>query len=94
MIDFTLAPEHEAIRLKVRDFIDNVIKPAMEPFGHRDDMAPEMHAEYVRELIGLRKKAVEVGPVVAPKENDGAVMPPMASKEEEEAAFRQRVAFR
>jgi len=61
MIDFTLAPEHEAIRLKVRDFIDNVIKPAMEPFGHRDDMAPEMHAEYVRELIGLRKKAVEVG---------------------------------
>jgi len=61
MIDFTLAPEHEAIRLKVRDFIDNVIKPAMEPFGHRDDMEPEMHANYVRELIALRKKAVEVG---------------------------------
>ena len=61
MIDFTLAPEHEEIRNRVRDFVDNVIKPAMEPFGHRDDMAPEKHSEYVRELIGLRKKAVEAG---------------------------------
>jgi acyl-CoA dehydrogenase len=61
MIDFTLAPEHEEIRTRVRDFVDNVIKPAMEPFGHRDDMAPEDHAEYVRQLISLRKKAVEAG---------------------------------
>ena len=61
MIDFTLAPEHEEIRNRVRDFVDNVIKPAMEPFGHRDDMAPEKHSEYVRELINLRKKAVEAG---------------------------------
>ena len=61
MIDFTLAPEHEDIRTRVRDFVDNVIKPAMEPYGHRDDMAPEAHGEYVRELISLRKKAVEAG---------------------------------
>ena len=26
-IDFTLAPEHEAIRLRVREFIDDVVKP-------------------------------------------------------------------
>ena len=59
MIDFTLAPEHEEIRNKVRDFVDNVIKPAMEPYGHRDDMEPEVRAAYVRDLIELRHKAVE-----------------------------------
>ena len=53
MIDFTLAPEHEAIRARVRDFVDNVIKPAMEPYGHRDNMAPEMHSAYVKDLIEL-----------------------------------------
>ncbi len=26
-IDFTLAPEHEAIRLRVREFITDVVKP-------------------------------------------------------------------
>ena len=37
-IDFTLAPEHEEIRSRVRTFVDDVIKPALEPFGHRDEM--------------------------------------------------------
>lgn len=61
MIDFTLAPEHEAVRQKVRDFVDNVIKPAMEPYGHRDEMDPEMRAAYIKDLIELRHKAVEAG---------------------------------
>jgi acyl-CoA dehydrogenase len=61
MIDFTLAPEHEEIRARVRDFVDNVIKPAMEPYGHRDEMAGEERAQYVKALIELRHKAVEAG---------------------------------
>lgn len=61
MIDFTLAPEHEEIRSKVRDFVDNVIKPAMEPFGHRDEMEPEMRNAYIAALIELRRQAQEQG---------------------------------
>ena len=61
MIDFTLAPEHEEIRRRVRDFVEGTIKPAMEPFGHRDEMRPEDRAAYVKALIDLRKKAVEEG---------------------------------
>ena len=61
MIDFTLAPEHEEIRRRVRDFVDGTIKPAMEPFGHRDEMKPEDRAAYVSALVDLRKKAVEAG---------------------------------
>lgn len=61
MIDFTLAPEHEAIRSKVRSFVDDVIKPAMEPFGHRDEMEPGMRAQYIEALIELRRRAQEEG---------------------------------
>lgn len=61
MIDFTLAPEHEEIRSKVRNFVDNVIKPAMEPFGHRDEMEPEMRSAYIAALIELRRQAQEEG---------------------------------
>ena len=61
MIDFTLAPEHEAIRSRVRDFVDNVIKPAMEPFGHRDEMPESERGNYIKALLGLRKEAVKQG---------------------------------
>lgn len=61
MIDFTLAPEHEAIRTRVRDFVDNVIKPAVEPFGHRDEMPDSMRADYIKALLGLRKEAMRQG---------------------------------
>ena len=61
MIDFTLAPEHEAIRTRVRDFVDNVIKPAMEPFGHRDEMPESERGNYIKALLGLRKEAVKQG---------------------------------
>ena len=61
MIDFTLAPEHEAIRLRVRTFVEDEIKPAIDQFGHREEMSPEITRAYVSELIRLRKKAVEVG---------------------------------
>ncbi|MEW9503557.1 hypothetical protein AB1471_17675, partial [Jeotgalibacillus marinus] len=60
-IDFTLAPEHEEIRNRVRSFVEDTIKPAIEPFGHRDEMAPDQHRAYVGELIRLRKQAVAEG---------------------------------
>jgi hypothetical protein len=55
------AIDAEAIRTKVRDFVENHIKPAVEPFGHRDEMDPEKHRQYVGELIRLRKLAVKEG---------------------------------
>jgi acyl-CoA dehydrogenase len=56
-IDFTLAPEHEAIRDRVRTFVDGAIRPAMEPYGHREEMNDAERGEYIRTLIGLRKQA-------------------------------------
>ncbi|MFM8871355.1 MAG: acyl-CoA dehydrogenase family protein, partial [Actinomycetota bacterium] len=61
MIDFTLAPEHEAIRSKVRDFVDAHIIPAMEPYGHREEMDADTRRAYVTELIRLRKLAHSEG---------------------------------
>ncbi|MFM8553870.1 MAG: acyl-CoA dehydrogenase family protein [Acidimicrobiales bacterium] len=61
MIDFTLAPEHEEIRSRVRDFVENTIKPAVEPFGHREEMSDADRGAYVKALIDLRKQAVKDG---------------------------------
>ncbi|MFN5651512.1 MAG: acyl-CoA dehydrogenase family protein [Actinomycetes bacterium] len=61
MIDFTLAPEHEEIRTRVRTFVDDVIRPAMEPFGHRDEMEESERGNYIKALLGLRKEAVRQG---------------------------------
>ena len=61
MIDFTLAPEHEEIRTRVRSFVDDVIRPAMEPFGHRDEMEESERGNYIKALLGLRKEAVRQG---------------------------------
>jgi acyl-CoA dehydrogenase len=60
-IDFTLSDEHNEIRERVRHFVDTVIKPAVEPFGHRDEMEPSQRGDYIRTLIGLRKQAQEAG---------------------------------
>jgi acyl-CoA dehydrogenase len=60
-IDFTLAPEHEEIRNRVHVFVEDVIKPAVEPFGHRETMKDEQLGDYIRTLIGLRGKAKEAG---------------------------------
>jgi acyl-CoA dehydrogenase len=61
MIDFTLAPEHEEIRSRVHKFVEEQIKPSLEPFGHREEMDSETHKKYVTELIKLRKLAVTEG---------------------------------
>jgi acyl-CoA dehydrogenase len=57
-IDFTLTPELEDIRLRVRSFVDEVVKPAEERMGGDDDLARD---EYIRIILGLRAKAQEAG---------------------------------
>ena len=60
-IDFTLSPEHEAIRGRVREFINDVVKPAeSEIEGHGD--APALEGKQrVERLISLRSQAHEQG---------------------------------
>ena len=60
-IDFTLAPEHEEIRDRVRAFVEDTIKPVIEPFGHREDMEGDTRRQYISALIGLRKAAINAG---------------------------------
>jgi acyl-CoA dehydrogenase len=60
-IDFTLAPEHEEIRDRVRAFVEETIKPAVEPYGHRDEMKGDAYRDYVGTLIRLRGDAKKAG---------------------------------
>jgi acyl-CoA dehydrogenase len=56
-IDFTLSPEHEEIRTRVRTFIDEVVKPgeaAIEGQGDNDGLDGSARIE---KLIEMRKKA-------------------------------------
>ena len=57
-IDFTLSPELEEIRLRVRTFINDVVKPGEVELERLRD---EDRAEYVNLLIAMRKKASAVG---------------------------------
>ena len=57
-IDFTLSPELEEIRMRVRAFINDVVKPGEEELAKLRD---ENRAEYVTLLISMRKKAAAAG---------------------------------
>ena len=57
-IDFTLTPELEDIRLRVRTFIDTVVKPGEEQMGNRDELD---RADYVRLIFEMRARAREEG---------------------------------
>jgi acyl-CoA dehydrogenase len=57
-IDFTLTPELEDIRLRVRTFVEDEIKPVDDRMGSDDALARD---EYIRAIIGLRGKAQEAG---------------------------------
>jgi acyl-CoA dehydrogenase len=57
-IDFTLSPEVEALRLRVRDFVDNEIKPLEASIQDHDDIE---RGEYLRILFQMRGKAQEAG---------------------------------
>jgi acyl-CoA dehydrogenase len=57
-IDFTLTPELEDIRMRVRAFIEDVVQPA-EANLHR--VSEEDRRGYVKLLVGLRTQAREAG---------------------------------
>jgi acyl-CoA dehydrogenase len=58
-IDFTLAPEHEAIRTRVRDFIQDTVKPALA--GTNDDERALSRQAYLTIILGLRDQAKSLG---------------------------------
>jgi acyl-CoA dehydrogenase len=55
-IDFTLTPELEDIRLRVRTFIDDVVKPGEARIGNRDEIE---RADYIKILLEMRAAAQE-----------------------------------
>ena len=56
-IDFTLTPELEQVRDRVRGFVAEVIKPAEARIEGRNGDAPLEGGDRLTELIGLRKQA-------------------------------------
>ena len=57
-IDFTLSPELEAIRLRVREFMDEVVRPTEQKIGDPEELE---RAEYIKLLFGMRDKAKAEG---------------------------------
>jgi acyl-CoA dehydrogenase len=57
-IDFTLSPELEQLRMRVRDFIERVVKPGEAKIGNRDEIE---RSEYVKILIEMRQEAQNAG---------------------------------
>jgi acyl-CoA dehydrogenase len=57
-IDFTLEPELEAIRLRVREFVQDVVKPGEAALADRDQMD---RRQYLGILGDLRRQAREAG---------------------------------
>ncbi len=60
-IDFSLTPELEAIRMRIRNFVDDVIKPEEAKLEGHDGAEPVTGKERNEILIGLRKKAHDEG---------------------------------
>ena len=60
-IDFSLTPELEAIRMRIRTFVDGVIKPEEARLEGHDGEEPVTGKERNEILIGLRKKAHHEG---------------------------------
>ncbi|MBG0826696.1 acyl-CoA dehydrogenase family protein [Planomonospora sp. ID67723] len=58
-IDFTLAPEHEEIRRRVRAFIQETVIPAVKGFD--DEERVTSREEYIRVILELRGKAQAEG---------------------------------
>ena len=60
-IDFSLTPELEAIRARVREFIDDVVEPGGAIVDGEGDSEPLTGEDRIRALVGMRKQALEVG---------------------------------
>ena len=59
-IDFTLSPELEELRLRIRDFINTEVKP-VEEIIESEKLDETDRDQYVSHLIGMRKKAFTEG---------------------------------
>jgi acyl-CoA dehydrogenase len=59
-VDFSLSPELEAIRLRVRTFINDVVKP-LEAQIREGKLDSTDRAAYVKVLLDMRKKAHQEG---------------------------------
>jgi acyl-CoA dehydrogenase len=57
-IDYTLSPEVETLRLRIREFIDTVVRPGETAIGKEGDGD---RAEYLRALRTLRDQAKQAG---------------------------------
>ena len=57
-IDFTLTPELEDIRLRVRTFVDDVVKPGEAKIGAAEKMDRK---DYLALLVGMRQAAKDAG---------------------------------
>ncbi|MGH7896591.1 MAG: acyl-CoA dehydrogenase family protein, partial [Candidatus Binatia bacterium] len=57
-IDFTLSPELEQIRLRVRDFIERVVRPGERKIGNPKEIE---RGEYIRILLAMRSEARAAG---------------------------------
>jgi acyl-CoA dehydrogenase len=57
-IDFTLSPELEDLRLRVRDFVEHVVKPGEAKIGDPDHIE---RADYIRILLQMRAEAKAAG---------------------------------
>jgi acyl-CoA dehydrogenase len=59
-IDFSLSSELEDIRVRVRAFVDDEVKPT-EAVIERERLAETDRKGYIEALVGMRKKAVKAG---------------------------------
>lgn len=57
-IDFTFSPEVEQLRARVRNFIDDVVRPNEHDL---EEMAEKNRSEYRSTLIGMRERARSAG---------------------------------
>src|ERR1051325_12236114 len=57
-IDFTLSPELEAIRLRVREFIQTVVRPGEKKIGDPDKLE---RSAYIGLLLQMRADAKAAG---------------------------------
>jgi acyl-CoA dehydrogenase len=60
-VDFTLPPDVEAVRQRVRDFMDSEVRPAEEKLYANAAPAEPERRDVVAMIVGLREKAKEWG---------------------------------
>jgi acyl-CoA dehydrogenase len=60
-IDFTLPPEVDELRLRVRRFVDEVVRPAETKIGRLEDRDGTDRRAYIKLLFALRDRAKEAG---------------------------------